>query len=760
MNSWKIAYCENFKCKNFEIRTVNDIKEHDFEIIDATVPGNFELDMMKAGKLPDLYWSENTLLAQKLENMHVWYFTEIELKEDDTYLHFDGIDTIADIYINGTFVKSHENMFIGFDVDQGLHIGNNEILVHIKPVCIESRKSIIPASSTAMKYNYPSLYTRKAAHTFGWDIMPRIITSGIWKPVTLLKKIPDKINEVFIYTSSISDDCARMIMYINISAEGDFITDYTVKVNGSCVDSSFGFEETMWHNTASIGFAVQSPKLWWPKNSGEPNLYETTVELFYKGELCDTYSLKTGIRTVKLNMSDTTDEDGNGEFCFEINNKKIFVLGTNWVPLDAMHANDINRVSKALELLDDIGCNMVRCWGGNVYECDDFYNFCDEKGILIWQDFAMGCAVYPMEKEFTEKLEEEAVYQIKRLRNHPALVLWAGDNECDDSYKGGRGIRRNPNEYTITREVLKRIVATHDITRPYLPSSPFTSDEAFKSGMPLPEEHLWGPRDYFKGSFYKNSVCHFASETGYHGFPSVKSLRKFLKNPEIIFDEKGNPTAEYLVHASGMEVSMKCPYAYRIRLAHNQVETLFGKAEENLSDFVKQSQISQAEAKKYFIERFRLSKWRRTGIIWWNLIDGWPQVSDAVVDYYYTKKLAYSYIKRSQQPVCLMFDEPENNKICLYAVNDLPENKTVSYKVTNLHTNTEVISGTVTVNADSSECIGFTDCNGTDKIFYLIEWWINGQKYSNHYFTNIIDIDYKKYISAITQCGFDQFEEE
>lgn len=761
MFDWKLAYAPHCECFNADMRCICDIEKSDCNIIPATVPGNFEIDLMKANLIKDLYYSVNTLDAQKLENMHLWYYTKFNAESSDIYLHFGGIDTYSDIYVNGKLVKSTDNMFIGYDVYADFKKGENEIVVHIKPTCIESRKYNVAVGCHASKYNYPTLYTRKAAHMFGWDIMPRIVSAGIWKDVEIKEKKPDEIKEVFIYTSKIDFESnkAQLQCYINFDAHGDFIYDYSVRVKGECGDSVFFAEEKTWHNSYKFCFNVDNIKLWWPKNSGRQNLYSTTVELLYKGEVCDTYSLNVGIRTVNLDMTDTTDEDGNGEFCFRINGKKIFVLGTNWVPLDAFHSRDKDRLNKALELLDDIGCNMVRCWGGNVYESDEFFDFCDKHGIMVWQDFSMACVIPPQDEVFKAAMTEEAVYQIKRLRNHSSLVLWAGDNEVDMIYIERAGaFSCDPNRNSITRSLLKNILQSHDLTRPYLPSSPYMSEAAYKSNLFTPEDHLWGPRDYFKGEYYKNSKCHFASETGYHGFPSPQSLEKFLENPKKIFEKDFVPTDEYLVHAAGMETDINSPYSYRIKLAYDQVVTLFGHAESDFNDFVKQSQISQAEAKKYFIERFRLSKWRRTGIIWWNLVDGWPQISDAIVDWYYNKKLAYSYIKRSQNPMCFMFDEPKMGYIDFYGVNDLPYDADAEYSVINITENKEVMHGFAHLNADSSSKFGELKIKDNEKSFYLIKWIIDGKEYKNHYYTNIIDIDYNRYMKEIESCNFDEFE--
>ena len=268
---------------------------------------------------------------------------------------------------------------------------------------------------------------------FGWDIMPRIVSAGLWKPVSLKKRKFEGIKDVYFITNyvDIENRSAEMRFFINTDTDGDYINDYSVRVRGRCSDSEFDITEVMWNSGYQFNFKIDNAKFWFPKNYGEPNLYEAEVTLLYKENIVDTYKLNVGIRTVELDISDSTGENDIGDFCFKVNGRRIFAMGSNWVPLDAFHSQDTKRLGKALEALDDLGCNIVRCWGGNVYESDEFFDFCDRHGIMVWQDFAMGCGVYPQTSEFTDRFKEEAVYQIKRLRNHPSLALWAGDNECD-----------------------------------------------------------------------------------------------------------------------------------------------------------------------------------------------------------------------------------------------------------------------------------------------------------------------------------------
>lgn len=759
---WKIAYAHACDCENQTLCTISNIERAGLEIIPASVPGNLELDLMRAGKLPDLYFSTNVEMAHKLEDIHVWYFTTVCIKDKEQFLRFEGIDTYANIYVNGKLVRSTDNMFLPYDIQTDWVVGDNEVVVHIKPTMHELRQFTPPVACNALKYSYPTLYVRKAAHMFGWDIMPRIVSCGIWKDVIVRKNQKDKIKEVYFAVNKVDleKETADIRFCVNTDISGALASDYTVKVEGVCEDSRFEKEEKLWHNTHAFHIYPQNCKFWWPKNAGNPNLYDITVTLYKKEVICDTYKFRAGIRTVELRNTDITDGQGEGEFCFYVNGKRIFILGMNWVPLDAFHSRDGERLPRAVELLNDLGCNMVRCWGGNVYESDAFYNYCDVHGIMVWQDFGMACATYPREEQFVKRLEEEAIYQVKRLRNHASLALWTGDNECDWSYQDWSGFRRNPSELWLTREVLKHVVEMHDYTRTYLPSSPYVSEKAFYGEGLIPENHLWGERDYFKSSFYKDTFCHFVSETGYPGINSPKSLEKFLASPEEMWKEDGSPTDEYVLHSTSMECGAGAPYTYRMRKVHEQVRTLFGKPEKKLEDYVKQSQISQAEAVKYFVEKFRIAKWKRTGILLWNLLDGWPQISEALVDYYFDKKLAYFYIKRCYQPVCLMFDEPEQGKISLIAVNDLADPKELMYTVKRISEEGEdeiVLCGQCLVSSDSAEILDKLELKENEKEFYLIEWQMEGKTHRNHYFTNVIKIEYRKYINALKKCELDDF---
>ncbi|MBQ9995054.1 MAG: hypothetical protein IJP32_01675 [Clostridia bacterium] len=718
--------------------------------IPANVPGSLETDLEAAGILPEIFFGENVLRTYDYENVHYCYSRTFAYEPGDTddVLVFEGIDCFADIYVDGVRIGGCDDMLYGREYPlTGIGAGEHELFVHITPAAIEARKHPIAPSMNANEFNYDSLYVRKAPHMYGWDIMPRLVSCGIWKHVYIERRPKYHIDDLFLYTQRCDENYATVKATVATTIGNVNVHDRCfLKLTGVCGDSKFEVTRPMRHNSFVFTFGVNNPNLWWPHNYGDPSVYTVTAELYVQGELCETRDFAFGIRTVELDRTSTTDKDGNGEFCFKINGKKVFAMGSNWVQVDAIHARDEQRLPEILPMLTDIGCNIVRCWGGNVYENDIFYKYCDEHGIMIWQDFSMACGLYPQDEYFQNLMRREVEAVVKRLRNHPAIILWAGDNECDCAYSWG-GDHRDPNENVITRKVIPEVLRIHDFSRPYLPSSPFIDEYAHRNGGSISEDHLWGPRDYFKGNYYKNTVCHFASETGYHGCPSPESLAKYI-DKDHLWPCLGD--RQWLVHAAAMTGEESHAYGYRIRLMWNQAETLFGKgnkATADLETFSVASQISQAEAKKYFIERFRLSKWRRTGIIWWNLIDGWPQISDAIVDYYYDKKLAYDYIKRSQKPFCMMFDEPENEKLNLYGVNDTRTDKTIRYTVED-DTGRIVVSGEALVKSDESTAVCAIPATD-EKRYYIIRWTDGETEGINHYFANIIDIDYDYYLTLL-----------
>lgn len=713
--------------------------------ISAQVPGNFEIDLQRAGLLPDLFYGQNILQAQKLESYHLFYGRSFQYQRENgtsPVLIFEGLDTVAEIFLNGQKIGECENMLVSQSFPlKKLREGENELVVHIFPACIAARGRKLSALNSAQPYNYESLRLRKSPSMFGWDIMPRLVSGGIWRPVYIEQRPREHWEQAYLMTQRVDPAAktAQLVLFYEAHIEGDELSEYSLILRGQCGESRFERSARLWFTAGRLELSLENVQLWWPKGYGEQPLYEVELSFLKNGETLDVWHTRLGIRTVSLEHSEITDAAFSGKFQFAVNGQKIFILGTNFVPIDALHSRDRERLPKVLALLEETGCNAVRCWGGGVYEDTLFYRFCDEKGILVWQDFCMACGIYPTDSAFCEVMREEAEKIVKRLRQHPCLLLWAGDNECDLAYGWFSG--RDPNGNRVTREVLKRVVETEDPVRPYLPSSPFIGPQAAGKPVFLPEDHLWGPRDYYKSDYYKNSCCSFASEIGYHGCPSKKSLLQFLP-PEQLWPWEENDS--WLLHAAGMETGGKGPYAYRIGLMAGQIKELFGFIPKKLEDFILASQISQAEAKKFFIELFRLGQPERTGIIWWNLIDGWPQFSDAVVDYYFRKKLAYSYIRQVQQPVLLAMKEPENWEIELDTVNDTGQPVLLSYAAADWETGREAACGQAEILPGVSTLCRLPYSRGERKLYTLCWRW-EGKEGKSHYLAGNPPFSLEKY---------------
>ena len=704
--------------------------------INAIVPGNFELDLERAGLIEDPFFGSNPLKMQAYEDVHVLYartFTYTPQANTEPVLVFDGIDTIGDVYLNGCLLGHAENMFLPHHfVAEGIREGENELVVHLLPVCLEARTNDVSAGHFALKYSYETLRLRKASHMFAWDIMPRLVSAGLFRSVQLWHRPMQRIRQAYLMTAEVdvARSTAKLDLFYDFELGDQPLTGYAVRIEGRCGNSQFSMCQRLWFVNGKLTIPVQNAQFWWPRGYGEPNLYDVTVTLEKDGQPVDVKTFRTGLRMVKLIRTSLTDEQHTGDFHFEVNGRRVFLNGTNWVPVDAYHSRDLQRIPPIMDMVEDVGCNIIRCWGGNVYEDELLYNLCDEKGIAVWQDFALACGIYPIDPAFQEVIREEAVAIVRQLRQHPSIILWSGDNECDE-FMQSAGYGRNPNINLLTRKVLSDVVLFEDPVRPYLPSSPYIDENAWQAdNCYLTENHLWGPRDYFKGPFYGHALCHFVSEMGYHGSPSVESIKKFI-SPENLWPWFDND--EWKLHAASPETDDDAPYVYRIELMAKQIKELFGYIPNNLEDFVLASQISQAEAKKYFIEMFRYGQPQRSGIIWWNLMDGWPQFSDAVVDYYFDKKLAYDYIKISQSPLILTFTEPHDWFLRLVAVNNTGKKADFSYTVTDYASGETIAQGNSSCEDQSVfELLALPYSQG-EKHLYVIEWQSGEHSGCNHY---------------------------
>lgn len=720
------------------------------KIISASVPGNVELDLLRAGHIEDPMIGNNIYSLRKYEGYQWCYsrtFTSPTIKDnEEVYLYFGGIDCIAEIWLNGEHLGSVNNMLIehAYDVTRFLQEeGENLLQVIIRSAIMEAQNYTLGTFSIGNFAATESTFIRKAPHMYGWDIMPRLVSAGLWRDVALRVVNYTHIVNTHWMTSNIDLDNQKARLFLDLQMKIPFEqldkihAIITLKRKGIIVHEH---QQLITSHAFRHVVELDNVDFWWPRGYGEPALYDAEVEIVNaSGEILSQKKNRVGVRTVKLDMTDIHDAPDNpGRFCFVVNGERLFIRGTNWVPLDALHSRDASLLDDAVQLMVEANCNMVRCWGGNVYEDHSFFDMCDENGIMVWQDFAMGCTFYPQRQEFTKAIEQEAVAIVTKLRNHPSLVLWSGNNENDMVLRWSLiNFNIDPNQDVISRVVLPRVIYEMDPTRDFLPSSPYYSEAVYQRGSQehlLPENHLWGPRGYYKDDYYTQAKARFVSEIGYHGCPNRSSLEKMFTSDAVnpwLGNKVGLWNDEWMTKA--VRIFPHTPkQGGRNDLMTNQVKILFGSVPEKLDDFILASQSVQAEAMKFFVEMWRGDKPERSGIIWWNIRDGWPILSDAVTDYYNSKKLAFYFLKNVQHNVCLFINDAKEGHHPLVAVNDTRMTAKGNVEVTDVASGVLIFSGNFEIEANGrTEISSLPERDGQGIL--LIRYVIDGKSYANHY---------------------------
>ena len=712
--TWTLDYWQQGKTP---VRGPEQMDGIRFQTVSASVPGNVELDLLRAGLIEDPQTDSNVYLLEPWESFQ-WRYSRVfptpaTEEGGSAELRFEGIDCFADIWLNGHHAGSTDNMLVShaFDVTELLRPEGqeNRLEVYLRSSVLEGRKQITPSLSR----NSPSpesIYVRRAPHTYGWDIMPRLVSAGLWRSVVLEVHPKAWIRDTYWYVESLRPEHARIYLDYTLALPPDFCTGslkaaWRISRDGKTAAEG---ETTPDAHAGRIQITVPEPELWWPRGYGEHPLYDVEFQLQDAGgRVLDTQCKRLGIRTVALDRSEIHTTEQPGRFRFFVNGEPIFIKGSNWTPMDAFHSRDPEHLEAAFAIALDLNCNMLRCWGGNVYEDHPFYDLCDENGILVWQDFSFGCSEYPQDAAFQQAVGAEVRQIVQKLRGHACITLWSGNNENDASTRWSMAaFKADPNQDVVSRVTIPAALFECDPTRPYLPSSPYYSPEVVALGFDshtLPEDHLWGPRGYYKDPFYSEATCLFASETGYHGMPCRESLEQMF-SPDNVYP--WSDTAAHTWKDAWLTKSVRESPAYgyvpkRNNLMINQVNILFGEIPDDLDRFIEASQTVQAEALKYFIERFRIAKFApRTGILWWNIRDGWPIISDAVVDWYNRPKKACSYIRNVQKDVCAMIGDDDGKGHPLVVVNDTRREAAGTVEVTDARSGKRIFKGNYRIDAN------------------------------------------------------------
>lgn len=428
----------------------------DTAVIPAQVPGDTHSALIAAGKIPDPYWATNELDVQWVGREDWVYTREFHvdpslLEEQSVFLNCDSLDTIAEIAINGHAVGATDNMFrrYRFEVADVLRPGHNEISILFRSAentAIARGKELpyeIPHSRYPVQSPHINLLRKVACHG-GWDwgccLMVAGIGGGIYLGATSLGRIEH------VYTTQVHE-AGRCVLevVVEIHSPSGGLTSLEVQLEG--IEVSKRVELRPGLQKVALTLVVDNPKLWWPSGYGAQPLYEMVVRA-----AGDTVRKRIGLRRLEV----VTEEDDKGlSFQIRVNGVSIFCRGANWIPADALP----QRITR--ERLDDLlssaveaNMNMIRVWGGGRYECDNFYELCDEKGLLVWQDFMFSCATYPATREFLASVREEVCYQVKRLRDHPCIALWCGNNECLGALNWYPVSRRNRDRYLVNYDRL------------------------------------------------------------------------------------------------------------------------------------------------------------------------------------------------------------------------------------------------------------------------------------------------------------------
>lgn len=624
----------------------------------ATVPGHVHLDLMRHGVIPNPF-------ERLYENACAWvderswsYETEFEwtpsAEHPTRVLRFEGLDTVCTVYVNDEKVADHDNMFLPLEVDvtERLQPGLNRLRIDFQSAIAvgrERRKAYFEANGLDWQTGWfdERAFVRKAGYMSGWDWGPRLVSAGIWQPVQLLE-FCGRIKQVSYRQERLASGRFRVWAEPEVEGEGALSIELCGQRRNAGETLEFELDEA----------------LWWPAGEGSPNLHRAVATL----DTGHRIEKQIGLRTVRLLRE--RDEIGRS-FEFEVNGRRIYARGANWIPNDSFPARITpEEVSDQIGRYRDLGMNMLRVWGGGFYESEAFYDACDQVGILVWQDFLYACMYYPDGPAEQASAREEASVHVRRLRDRASLALWCGNNENEAMWTGRWGGDATPPRYyggEIYDQVLREVVAELDPEHDYIRSSPIAIEsEEPESGIPAEswgDSHYWnvwhGQGDW---AFYADSKTRFSSEFGFASAPSLDAWKSIFPRAEWSYDAPDVWWHDKTGKGRGNFVGY--------------VE-LHYPASQTLEDWTYYSQLNQRDALRFGIEHYRRSDFCR-GTLIWQINDCWPVQSWAVEDYRRLLKPAGHELARLYAPFTLSLRKVEGG-IELYAVNDAPE--TVSTRV-------------------------------------------------------------------------------
>ncbi len=650
--------------ENWKMRRVGDT-----EFLPAAVPGTVYTDLLRNGKMEDPFFKDNELKALKL--MEDDYEYEVEficdrhiLDSSRVVLHFDGVDTIADVYLNNTHIGSPCNMhrIWEYEVGELLQEEKNELRVvfhsPLKYIDEAFRVSQTHGSEDAMD---GFVNIRKAHCMFGWDWGAHLPDAGLFRPVTLLGIDRARIDSVYITQKHCEDqvvlsfdvdveenddekdcDAAGCGCEADCCAAGDADKELRYCVKLTAPDGTVITEDGSPENVT-----VEHPMLWWPNGYGEQYLYTVEVSLLAGDEILDVWTRRIGLRTMTMNCE--KDQWGN-KFACQVNGLDIFAMGADYIPEDHLLGRVTPETTRTLlEKCRWANFNAIRVWGGGYYPEDWFYDICDELGLVVWQDFMFACAVYDLTPEFEENIREEFIDNVKRLRHHASLGLWCGNNEMEDFVAQKNEWVTKPQEvrdYLFMYErIIPEVLREYDPQTFYWPSSPSSGGSFDDPQDPnRGDVHFWqvwhGNKPFTE---YRKYYFRYLSEFGFQSFPTMKTIEKISDDPD-----------DYNIFSYVMEKHQ------RNGSANGKIMNYMQQTYRYPSDFrtvLYASQLLQADGIRYGVEHFRRNRGRCMGAVYWQLNDCWPVASWSSIDYCGRLKALHYYAKRFFAPLMLSCEE-------------------------------------------------------------------------------------------------------
>ena len=626
----------------------------------ATVPGNIFSDLMDNEIIEDPFVGENEHKVQWVSDS-VWVYNSTftlpnaVLNKQHITLNFDGLDTYATVLLNGEALLKTNNAFRAYSVPiKELVARKNTIQVAFTPTKIHEEQAKNQLSYTMPEGN--RIFTRKAQFQYGWDWGPVLNTSGIWKDIYIKAWDVAAIDHIYLEENAYTAEEASF--NVNVTLTNPAIVGGSIEVE--VAGKRFGTAVNEEQNAYTIPVTIENPSLWWPHNLGTPHLYAVDVRLKNGGSVLDAKQLKHGVRTVEL----VTEPDALGtSFYFKINGIPVYMKGANYIPQNSLQ----NRVSdadydKLLSNAVDANMNMLRVWGGGIYEDNLFYEHCDEKGILVWQDFMYACAMYPGDDAFLENAKQEATDQLIRLRNHPSIVLWCGNNESSEGWHrwGWQEGKTEQQKDKIWGDYLKLFDSilpqqVADYSKiPYWESSP-----KFGRGNPRykyeGDAHDWWVwHDAYPFEHFEAHVPRFMSEFGFQSFPSEKVLDYVMEGKQ--FNLNNGAIKSHQKHHRGFQLM-------------DEYMARDFPVPSDPKDYAYVSQLVQAKGMRMGIEAHRRAKPYNMGTLYWQLNDCWPAISWSSIDYFGQWKALHYAAKEAFENVLISFEQADD-VLHIYAVND------------------------------------------------------------------------------------------